>query len=222
VGQEMFYPRGTVTVVGVVGDVRQNTLQSKGVLNFYVPFAQHSRTTMTFAVRTEASGMDVIPAMREALWRVDGELAITEEGYLEEVIGNSAAEERYRTFLMTVFAVLATVLAVVGIMGVTARHVANQTREVGIRKALGAEDGSLVGTVVGDATKTGAVGIGVGLLGAFWMGPLLAAYLFGVESFDAVTYGGVATLFLGVCALASYIPARRLLGVDPVAVLREE
>jgi predicted permease len=222
VGQEMFYPMGTVTVVGVVGDVRQSTLQSKGVLNFYVPFAQHSRTTMTFAVRTEASGMDVIPAMREALWRVDGELAITEEGYLEGVIGDSAAEERYRTFVMGVFAVLATTLAVVGIMGVTARHVAQRTREVGIRKALGAEDGALVGGVVGDATKIGALGIGVGLLGSFWMGPVLAAYLFDLESFEPMTYAGVATLFLGVCALASYIPARRLLMVDPVTVLREE
>jgi ABC-type antimicrobial peptide transport system permease subunit len=160
--------------------------------------------------------------MREALWRVDGELAITDEGYLEAAIGDSAAEERYRTFLMSVFGVLATVLAVVGIMGVTARHVAQRTREVGIRKALGAEDGSLVGGVVGEATKTGAIGVGVGLVGAFWMGPVLAAYLFGVESFDALTYAGVATLFLGVCILASYIPARRLMGVDPVMVLKEE
>ena len=173
-------------------------------------------------VRTEAPGMDVLPAMREAIWRVDEELAITDASYLESVIGDSAAEERYRTFLMTVFAVLATVLAVVGIMGVTARQVAHRTREIGIRKALGAEDGSLVGAVVGDATRTGALGIGVGMVSAYWMGPVLAAFLFGVESFDPLTYAGVATLFLGVCALAGYIPARRILGVDPVAVLNEE
>jgi len=79
-----------------------------------------------------------------------------------------------------------------------------------------------VGAVVGDATRTGALGIGVGMVSAYWMGPVLAAFLFGVESFDPLTYAGVATLFLGVCALAGYIPARRILGVDPVAVLNEE
>ena len=160
--------------------------------------------------------------MREALWKVDDQLAITNAGYLEETIGESAAEERYRTFLMTVFATLATVLAAVGIMGVTARHVAHRSREVGIKIALGAKNSVLLGSVVGEAAKTGALGIGIGLLGAFWMGPLIASFLFGVEPFDPLTFVGVASLLLVVCTAASYIPARRLLGVDPVAVLKEE
>ena len=222
VGKEMFYPRGTVTVVGVAADVRQGTLQDAPPLTFYVPFAQHPRWTISFVVRTAAPGLDVLPAMREALWGVDDDLAITRSGLLEDAIGHSAAEERYRTFLMSVFAALATVLAVVGIMGVTARQVAHRTREIGIRKALGAENASLLGGVVGDAATVGAWGIGLGLLGAFWMGPILASFLFGVESFDLPTYAGVAVLFMGVSVLASYFPARRILRVDPVTVLREE
>ncbi|MEE8472786.1 MAG: FtsX-like permease family protein, partial [Dehalococcoidia bacterium] len=222
VGEEMFYPRGTVTVVGVAGDARQVALQDEPPLTFYVPFAQHARRTISFVVRTAAPGVDVFPAMREALWRVDSELAITDSGYLESAIRHSAADERYRTFLMSVFAALATVLAVVGIMGVTAQHVAHRTREIGIRKALGAENPSLLGGVVGEAARTGAWGIGLGLLGAFWLGPVLASFLFGVESFDLPTYAGVAVLFMGVSVLASYLPARRILRVDPVTVLKEQ
>jgi predicted permease len=222
VGQELFYPMGSVTVVGVADDVKQGNLHDGGGLHFYAPFAQQSRRTLRFAVRTHASGVDVLPAMREALWRVDEELAITDAGYLEADIGDSAAEERFRAFLMSVFASLATILAVVGIMGVTARHVAHRTREVGIRKALGAEDSRLLGGVVGEAMRIGAVGIAFGLLGTLLIGRVLAAFLFGVGSFDILTYAGVAVLFLGVCGLASYIPGRRLLVVDPVTVLREE
>lgn len=222
VGQELHYPMGSVTVVGVADDVKQGNLQDEGGLHFYSPFAQQSRRTLRFAVRTRTSGVDVLPDMREALWRVDEELAITDAGYLEGAIGDSAAEERFRAFLMSVFAGLATILAVVGIMGVTARHVAHRTREVGIRKALGAENSTLLGGVVGEAVAMGAVGIGVGLLGTLLIGRVLAAFLFGVGSFDFLTYAAVAVLFLGVCGLASFVPGLRLLVVDPVTVLREE
>jgi predicted permease len=222
VGQEMFYPLGKVTVVGVAGDVRQSSLQAEPKLAFYVPWAQHTRSVLTFMVKTDGPAESVLPAMRDALWRVDDQLAVIDASYLQDVIGDSAAEERYRTFLMSVFASLAIVLAVVGIMGVTARHVAHRTREVGIRIALGAESSALLGGVVGEAIWTGTLGVGIGLLGAFWMGPLIASYLFGVEPYDPLTFAGVGALLLGVCGVASYIPARRLLAVDPVAVLKEE
>jgi predicted permease len=222
VGQEVVYPMGSVTVVGVADDVKQGNLQGDGGLNFYAPFAQQSRRTLRFAARTRGPEVEALPAMREALWRVDEELAITDAGYLEADISDSAEEERFRTFLMSVFASLATILAVVGIMGVTARHVAHRTREMGIRKALGAEDSTLLGGVVGEAVRTGGVGIAFGLLGTLLMGRVLAAFLFGVGTFDLLTYAGVAVLFLGVCGLASYLPGRRLIAVDPVTVLREE
>jgi putative ABC transport system permease protein len=222
VGQEMLYPMGSVTVVGVAADVRQSVLQEDPPLTFYVPFAQHSRSRATFAVRTWARPQDLLPAMREALWRVDRELAITVSGTLEAAIARSASEERFRTLLMTVFAALATLLAAVGIMGVTARNVSQRAREMGIRKAMGASDDTLLQGVIRSAVLTGVVGVGLGYAGAYALRPLLAAFLFGVGSFDLPTYGGVGAFLVLVSVLASYFPGRRLLKVDPAMVMRVE
>lgn len=222
VGQEMIYPMGTVTVVGVAGDTRQASLQRDPPLTFYVPFAQHSRPGVTFVARTRVRAEAVLPAMREALWRVDGELAITASGTLERSITESASEERYRTLLMTTFALLATVLAAVGIGGLTARQVSRRTREMAIRKALGAPDAVLLGGVIEWVGLAGASGVGLGLLGAYWLRSLIAAFLFGVGSFDPLTYGGMGVLFLLISVVAAYLPARRLLKVDPVTVLNAE
>jgi predicted permease len=222
VGETMFYSPRSVTVVGVAGDVRKSALQDDTPIVFYVPYAQHTRSYLTFVARPEAPGADIIPAMREAIWSVDGSLAIMDAGYLEDAIRDSAAEERFRTTLMSLFAGLATLLAMVGIMGVTARQVSHRNRELGIRKALGAEDRSLLGAVVGYATLAGGAGVALGLMGSFWMGPVLSSYLFGLESFDLPTYAGVGLLFLAASALTSYFPARRVLRIDPQTVLREE
>jgi predicted permease len=222
VGQEMYFPMGRLTVVGVAGDVRQATLEEDPPLTFYTPFAQLRRSSLAFVVRSSLPVQELIPSMREALWRVDDEVAVMKSGTVSSFIRESAREERYRTFLMGTFATLATLLAVVGIMGGTARQVARRTREVGIRKALGAEDGNLLGHQVREALATGVVGIGLGLLGALWTAPVLAAFLFGVETFDPITYASTAGLLLVACALAGYLPARRILSVDPVTVLREE
>lgn len=221
VGQEMFYPLGSVTVVGVAGDTRQAALQEAPPLTFYVPFSQHPRARATFGARTRGRPTDVLPAMREALWRVDPSLAVIASGTLEGAITASASEERYRTLLMTLFALLAAVLAAVGIGGVTARQVAQQTRELGIRKALGAEDGLLLRRVTGGTALSGLLGVALGLAGTFWLGPLLEAFLFGVGSFDGLTYGGIGAVFLLVTVVSGYLPARRLLQVDPVTVMRE-
>lgn len=222
VGQEMLYPMGSVTVVGVAGDVRQSVLQNDPPLTFYVPYAQHSRATATFAVRARGQPEDLLPRMREALWRVDDGLAITASGTLEAAIAESASEERFRTMLMTVFAALATALAAVGIMGVTARNVSQRTRELGIRKAMGAEDHALLGTVIRSSVATGVLGVGLGLAGAYVLRPLLATFLFGVDPFDLPTYAGVGALLVLISLLASYLPGRRLLEVDPAMVMRAE
>jgi putative ABC transport system permease protein len=222
VGEEMLYPMGSVTVVGVAADARQSVLQHDPPLTFYVPYGQHSRSRATFAVRARGRPQDLLPAMREALWRVDDELAITASGTLEAAIVDSASEERFRTLLMTVFAALATLLAAVGIMGVTARNVSQRTRELGIRKAMGAADDALLGEVIRSAALTGLLGVGLGLAGAYALRPLLAAFLFGVGSFDLPTYAGVGVFLLLVSVLASYLPGRRLLEVDPAMVMRVE
>jgi len=222
VGKTMFYPPSTVTVVGVAGDVRQTTLMEAPPLAFYVPFAQNPRSYITFLARPSTAGTNIIPSMRDAIWSVNEDLAIMDATYLEDSIRDSAAEERFRATLMTVFATLASLLAMVGIMGVTARNVSHRAREIGIRKALGAEDGSILMAAVRFATLAGGVGIALGMVGSYLMGPILSAYLFGLESFDPPTFAVVGLLFLGASALASYLPARRILRIDPITVLKEE
>jgi ABC-type antimicrobial peptide transport system permease subunit len=160
--------------------------------------------------------------MREALWRVDEELAVIASGTLEASIAESASEERYRTLLMTTFALLATVLAAVGIGGVTARQVSLQARELGIRKALGAQDGDLWSGVFRWIAVTGLVGIALGLSGAYCLRPVIAAFLFGIGSFDPLTYGAIGCFFLLISLLSGYLPTRRHLRVDPVTVLKAE
>mgnify|MGYP000352615742 CR=1 FL=1 len=135
---------------------------------------------------------------------------------------NSASEERFRTLLMTVFAALATLLAAVDIMGVTARSVSQRTRELGIRKAIGAEDDALLGEVIRSAVLSGVLGVGLGLAGVYMLRPLLAAFLFGVGSFDLITYALVGGGLVLVSVVASYLPGRRLLKVDPALVMRVE
>jgi predicted permease len=222
VGEALIYPLGQVTVVGVAGDTRQSVLQDEPPLTFWVPFAQHARSTVSFAVRTTSRPSEILPAMREALWTVDGELAITSSGTLESSIADSVSEERYRVLLMNLFAIMATVLAAVGIMGVTARQISHRTRELGIMKALGAEETLLLGEVVRSVFLTGAIGIGLGLAGAFLLRPLLGSFLFGIESFDPLTYMATGALFLLLTVAAGYLPGRRVLRVNPVDVLKAE
>ena len=222
IGARLWYPWETVTVVGIVTDVHRETLDTDPEPTFYVPFVQFSRGEVSFAARTKVDPDQAIPLMREAVWSVDENIAITEAGTMASLIARSTSEERYRTLLMTVFGVMAAILAAVGIFGVTARAVAHRTREFGIRMALGARDRGLVRMVLRAGLVTGAVGTVLGLLGASWASALLHRFLFDVESSDPLTYGAVALLLVVVCLSASYLPARRITSVDPVNVLRSE
>ena len=211
-----------VTIVGVVEDVRQTTLHSEPPPTFYVSFAQHTRNEIVFATRTRPGSAGILNAMQEAVWAVDADLAITVAAELGDLIHDSASNERYRTILMSVFGVLASLLAAVGIFGVTARGVAHSIRELGIRKALGAPDRTLIFRVVRRGAVTGGAGVVLGLVGAVWASRLVAGFLYGVEPFDPVTFAAVASAFAIVSLGASYLPARRILQVDPVAVLKTE
>ncbi len=124
--------------------------------------------------------------------------------------------------LMIAFGLCATVLAGAGVFGVTARSVAFRKREMGIRLALGAQGRELVRLALGRTLTAGTVGICLGLFGALWVSRLFASFLFGVESWDPTTYALAAATLLCLSLLASYVPARRAAGIDPVRVLREE
>ncbi len=222
IGRRLVYPWTTVTVVGVVADVRRETLGSSPEPVFYVPFSQFTRSDVSFAVRTSGDAALVLPQIREAIWSVDGDLAITQSGTMASLVARSASDERYRTLLMSLFGVLASALAAVGVFGVTARAVAHRTREMGIRMALGASDTGMVTTILRGSIVTGLIGIGVGIFGALWLSSGLSDLLFEIEPSDPVTYVAVACVLLALCVFSSYLPARRIARVDPVEVLRAE
>jgi ABC-type antimicrobial peptide transport system permease subunit len=159
--------------------------------------------------------------MRDAVHAFDSDVPVRQVTTLPALISDSAARERYRTFLMGVFGALATLLAAVGIGGVTARGVAHRTKELGVRMCLGAEDRSLAGMILTDGLITGLLGTLAGLLVAAWAGRALSGLLFGVAPFDPVTYSAVAGLLLLVVGASSYLPARRIAKLDPAEVLRE-
>ncbi len=224
IGAQFRYPGSEepVTVVGIVGNVKKQYLHETTEPAFFIPFSQNPRDRICFVARTEVDAQSVIPFMRQAVWTVDGELGVTNATTVARLIAQSTDQERYRTLLMNVFAILAALLAAAGIFGVTARSVALRTREMGIRMALGATESGLVGSTVRSSLLTALAGTAVGLVGALWASRLLSRFLFGIEPSDPTTYGVVAALIVVVCLLASFAPARRISKVDPVEVLRAE
>lgn len=212
----------TITVVGVVGDVKRQVLRAEAEPAFFIPFSRLPDRDICFVARTEMDPRDVIPLMREAVWSLDRQLVVKNATTVAALVAQSANKERYGTLLVNVFGVIATLLAAVGIFGVTARSVARRAREMGIRMALGARGSALVRSTVRRFLLTGLAGTAVGLVGALWVSRLLKRFLYGVEPSDPLTYGTVAALIVVVCLLASYTPARRITRVNPVEVLRAE
>ncbi len=214
---------GTVrTVIGVVDDITEGWLGEETRPMFYLPYAQLVRRDMNILVKTSGDPAAIIPRLREAVWAVDPDIPVTQETTLASLVAESTSSERYRTLLIVCFAVISTLLAAVGIFGITARNITARAREMGVRLAVGARVQDLVGMMLRQTLQTGLAGVTLGLLGAVWSGRLLAGFLFGVEPWDPVTYAGVALVLLAVCLTATYISTRRIAEVDPVIVLRAE
>ncbi len=209
-------------VVGIVGDVPQSGLDQETRPEFYIPAAQAPRGRMTIAMRTSADPLALTGAIRAGVNAMDPNLPISEFTTVEEILSESVAQPRFYTMLLTLFAAVALILAAIGIFGVMSYAVAQRTREIGIRIALGAEESSVLMLVVSRALGLAAGGVALGLLGAFLLSRLLESLLFGVTATDLPTYSLVAVLLLGVAALASYLPARRATRVDPNVALRAE
>lgn len=211
-----------VTVVGVVGDMKRQVLYAGDEPAFFIPFSQLPDESICFVARTQAPAQWVIPLMREALASVDKDLVVKNATTMAALVAQSASQQRYLMLLTTFFGLLAAVLAAAGVFGVTARSVALRTREMGIRMALGASTPTLVGRTVGDALLLALAGTAVGLLGATWISELLVRFLYDIKPADPSTYGAVAVLTLIVCALAAYVPARRIARLAPVDVLKAQ
>jgi ABC-type antimicrobial peptide transport system permease subunit len=212
------------TIVGVVADVRQVSLALSESDAVYISATQSwfADNPMSLVVRTGGDASALAPAVRQAVWSVDKDQPIARVATMDDVLAGSAAERRFALILFEAFALVALGLAAAGIYGVLAGSVAERTREIGVRAALGASRGDILGWVVRQGMTLTGLGAALGLAGAAAASGVIEAMLFGVSRFDPVTYLAVAGL-LGVTAMiACSVPAWRAVCVDPVTALRTE
>jgi putative ABC transport system permease protein len=222
VGVRVGYNGEAWTIVGVVGDVSQKSLAANVEGTFYVSTAQYPRRRLALVARTPDDPARYLPALQEAVWSVDPDIPISAATTVENLMSAAESDDRFRAVLLSVFAALATLLAAVGIFGVTARGVAQRGREMGIRTALGARSSELVSLVLRGSMVSAVMGTGLGLLAAYWISSLISHLLFGIGGHDPLTFAGVGTLLLSVCLLASYVPAHRVTRIQPMEVIAEE
>jgi predicted permease len=221
-GTQASYGQTTFTVVGVVGDVRKTALGADPEPTFYMSAVQIPGESLTFVARTTADLSQTGAVLRRAIRSTDPNLLIGAPTTMSELMVDSESDDRFRTVLMLTFAALATLLAAVGVFGVTARAVASRVREMGIRMALGARESGLIRLVVNDAMISVAVGAVLGLVGAFWASNLIERFLFGIDGRDPLTYAGVVSLLMFVSFGAAYLPAMRVAKIAPMEVISAE
>jgi putative ABC transport system permease protein len=212
------------TVVGVVGDVKQVSLAVNQADAVYTTPAQwrFADNAMSLVVRTRGEPMTLLPAIRRAIWSVDKDQPIVRVATMDELVAASAAERRFALILVEAFALAALVLAAAGIYGVLSGRVAERTREIGVRSALGASRQSILALVVGQGMTLTGAGAAIGLVGAVLTSEVMVAMLFGVSHLDPVTYLGAIGLLALVALIACGVPAWRAAQVDPASTLRAE
>ena len=211
-------------IVGVVGDVKQTSLAVNQSDAVYVTTAQWlwADRTQWLVVRTRGDAAALAPAVRQAIWSVDKAQPVVRVATMEGLLAASAAERRFALILFQAFAFAALLLAAAGIYGVLSGGVAERTREIGVRLALGASRESIVGLIIRQGMTFTGIGIAIGLAGAVVASQAIAAMLFGVSRFDPITYLSVIVLLAGVSVMACGVPARRASRIDPMSALRQE
>ncbi|MEW5916039.1 MAG: ADOP family duplicated permease [Gemmatimonadota bacterium] len=213
-----------LTVVGVVDNVKHLSLDAEPELQIYHPFQQAVDGGMSVLARVRAGGASesVRRALESAIRNVDRSLAVTSARPMSDFIDQAMAQRRFVLKLLAVFATVALVLVSAGLYGVTAAGVAERRREIGLRAALGATQSRILSTVLSRSATLVGVGVSVGIVGALLLNKALQSMLFGVSSSDPLTIGAVVGVLLCVAALASMIPARRAVSVDPAITHRDE
>ncbi len=210
-------------VIGVVGRVKMESLnQNSDRVQGYYPYAQSPSGSMTIIMKGASDPNQLIGSVRAAIKEIDPDQPIYAIRTMDEIRAESVQNERLNLTLLSLFAGIALVLAIVGIYGVMSYSVTQRTHEIGIRMAVGARPRDVFTMIMGHGMKLAVIGVVIGLIGAFALTRLMASMLFGVEPTDATTYGGIAALLLGVSLLACYLPGRRATKVEPTVSLRYE
>jgi putative ABC transport system permease protein len=210
------------TVIGVVRHVRRAGPADDGEPQIYLPYLQNPQTTLSAVVRSSSATVtSLVPGLRAAVRGVDPELALAKLRSVDDLLGDAVARQRFNTLMLGIFGLVALLLASVGLYGVMSYLVAQRTRELGIRLALGGQPGAIRRLVVRESFVIAFVGLVAGLAVSLGLSRTLRGLLFGVPATDVVTYAGVSVLLIVVAVLASYGPARRATRIDPVLALRE-
>jgi putative ABC transport system permease protein len=210
-------------VVGVFGDEKNNGLGEDPAPEMFLPFPNLPWSHLRLSLRSASRNpLALVRAVRQRLAQIDSDQPITEVQTLEQILAQSRAQSNFTVALFGIFSAVALLLAIVGIYGVVSYAVAQRTQEVGIRMALGATQTDVLKLVVGRGLALSGVGIAIGLIAAFTLTPLIKSLLYKVSPADPMTIIGSAILFLIAALLASYIPARRAMRVDPMVALRYE
>jgi predicted permease len=220
-------------IIGVVQDIRHNGVDEKSPEIIYWPAMIRSPYTpkptienpraITFAVRTPRAGSEALIAdVQRAVWSVNANLPVANPGTMQDIYGKSMARTSFTLTMLAIAGSMALLLGIIGIYGVIAYAVSQRTREIGIRLALGAQKSELKWMFVRSALGLTAIGVGIGLIAAAALTQSMKSLLFGISPLDPLTYLAVPLVLCAAASLASYLPARRAAGINPVEALRVE
>ena len=208
------------TVIGVVGDTHQVSLEEAQRPEITKPMLDY--TQLTLALRTEGDPAEMIPAIKRQIWLVDRKIPMFEVATMQQVLRENTSERRFESFLMTIFAGTALLLASVGLYGVLASLVSQRTQEIGVRIALGAQKRSVLCLVLWEGARMVLLGIAIGVAAGVALSRYLSSLFFGVSPVNAATYFEVGLIMLAIALLACVLPAWRALRVNPMVALRYE
>jgi putative ABC transport system permease protein len=211
-----------LTIVGVVSDITREGLDAGDRPTVYMPMAQNPNPGVWVIARTAGDPMGLAAGVKNAIWEIDPKLPVNAVHPMTERVRDAVRVPRFTAILLSLFGVVGLLLAAIGIYGVMSFDVAQRTREIGIRLALGARPDSVLAMVVGRGLRLTAIGAAAGIVGAIAASRVLASLLFGVSATDPMTFALVLAVLMAVAALATWLPARRATRVDPIEVLRAE
>ena len=216
-------PEDWIQVIGVVKDVRQFELTAEPKPQMYLTYRQFGFfDAQDLVVKTDVDPASLAATVRKTVWEIDKDQPVSNIQTMEAILADSIARQRFSMLLLAIFAAVALVLAGVGIYGVMSYSVAQRTREIGIRMALGAQTGAVLKLAVGYGMKLVIAGLAIGLIAAFALTRVMSTLLFGVTATDPTTFTLISLLLIAVAAIASYVPARRATRVNPIIALRYE
>ena len=205
-----------------MGNVRSESLAVDSRETVYVPYRFQPFLPLTVTVRGTVNPTEILPLLRSEVSAMDPDVPVADVRFMDEYVDEAMAQTRFTLTLIAVFAALALVLASLGLYGVISYSVRQRTREIGVRITFGASERDVVRLVLKQGMAVALLGVSVGLLAAFILTRLVASLLVGVTATDPLTLAGIPAILMVVSLIASYLPARRAISVDPVQALRDE